>query len=240
MEVPTMGFSSVVAIAKDETSPYIKEGHPWAQTVLPLTPEEQVFRRHLKNLLDLARARMDLETICLAHRFSREQLHAVLYTDPLTGLLNRRGFEDPGARELSRTSRTGQVVDLVIIDIDKFKGINGTYGHPAGDSVLRQLAQILREQTRTLDHVFRFGSEEFEILLPHTPKDEMVFVCERIRRVVEETHFAKIPKAVAVTISLGALSVGASRRPILEDVGDELLYEAKQSGRNRVISGDYK
>ncbi|MBT3350817.1 MAG: GGDEF domain-containing protein [Nitrospinaceae bacterium] len=243
MEVPTMGFSSVVAIVKDETSPYIKEGPPWAQTVLPLTLEDQAFRRHLKNLLDLARARMDLETIYLAHRVSREQLHAVQYTDPLTGLLNRRGFEDSGARELSRTSRTGQLVGLVIIDIDKFKNINDTYGHPAGDSVLRQLAQILREQTRTLDHVFRFGGEEFGILLPHTPKDEMIFVCERIRRVVEEMHFSEMPKAGSVTISLGALSVGASRRPRLEDVypvADELLYEAKQSGRNRVISGDYE
>ncbi len=238
-----MGFSSVVALVKDETSHYLKAGPSWAQTVLPLSLADQAFRRHLKNLLDLSHARMDLETIYLAHRVSREQLHAVQYTDPLTGLLNRRGFEDSGARELSRTARTGQTMGFVILDIDKFKNINDTYGHPAGDDVLRELAQVLREQTRTLDHVFRFGGEEFGVVLPHTPPGEMTHVCERIRIKVEETHFTSMPKAGAVTVSMGALSVGSEKRPKLEDVypvADELLYRAKQEGRNRVISDTFK
>jgi diguanylate cyclase (GGDEF)-like protein len=243
MEVPTMGFSSVVALVKDDTSPYLLNSPPWAQTVLPLNLVDQAFKRHMVNLLDLAHARMDLETIYLAHRVSREQLHAVQYTDPLTGQLNRRGFEDAGARELSRTIRTGQIVGLVIIDIDKFKNINDTYGHPAGDDVLRQLAQILREQTRTLDHVFRFGGEEFGILLPHTPMDMMVHVCERIRHIVEEENFMAMPKGGAVTISLGALSIGSQNRPTLETVypaADTLLYRAKEEGRNRVISAVFE
>ncbi|HJP13604.1 MAG: GGDEF domain-containing protein [Nitrospinota bacterium] len=238
-----MGFSSVVALVKDESSHYLQAGPSWAQTVLPLSLMDQAFRRHLKNLLDLAHARMDLETIYLAHRVSREQLHAVQYTDPLTGLLNRRGFEDSGARELSRTARTGQTMGFVILDIDKFKNINDTYGHPAGDDVLRELAQILREQTRTLDHVFRFGGEEFGVVLPHTPPEEMIHVCERIRTKVEETHFASMPKAGAVMISMGALSVGSEKRPKLENVypvADELLYRAKQEGRNRVISDTFR
>ena len=144
MEVPTMGFSSVVALVKDENSPYLQEGPQWAQTVLPTSMSDGAFRRHLKNLLDLAHARMDLETIYLAHRVSREQLYTVQFTDPLTSLLNRRGFEDAASRELSRTIRTGERAGLVIIDIDKFKNINDTYGHPAGDDVLRELASILR------------------------------------------------------------------------------------------------
>ncbi len=242
MEVPTMGFSSVVALVKDENSPYIQEGPQWAQTVLPISMSDGSFRRHLKNLLDLSHARMDLETIYLAHRVSREQLYTVQFTDPLTTLLNRRGFEDAASRELSRTIRTGERAGLVIIDIDKFKNINDTYGHPAGDDVLRELASILREQTRTLDHVFRFGGEEFGVMLPHTDKERMIYVCERIRQTVEETHFMGMPEAGAVTISLGALSIGPSRRPTLEHVYpvcDELLYRAKQEGRNRVISGDF-
>ena len=108
--------------------------------------------------------------------------------------------------------------------------------------MLRELASILREQTRTLDHVFRFGGEEFGVMLPHTDKERMVHVCERIRQAVEETHFMGMPKAGAVTVSMGALSIGPTKRPTLKHVYpvcDELLYRAKQEGRNRVISGDY-
>ncbi|MEE9241092.1 MAG: GGDEF domain-containing protein [bacterium] len=242
MEEPTLSSLSIVVLVKDQNSPYILSEPKWAQTVLPLTLEDHAFRRHLKNLLDLARARMDLETIYLAHRLSREQLHMVQFTDPLTGLLNRRGFEETGARELSRIIRTRETAGLIIIDIDKFKNINDTYGHPAGDDVLCELAQILREETRTLDYVFRFGGEEFGLILPHTQHEEMVLMAERIRLEVEKNHFMAMPEAGAVTISLGALSIGPSKRPALDDVypvADALLYRAKQEGRNCVVSDKF-
>lgn len=243
LKEPTLTSLSVIIIVKDQDSPYYQSEPHWAQAVLPITMDDRALRGQFKNLLDLARARMDLETIYLAHRLSREQLQIVQFTDPLTGLLNRRGFEDAGARELSRVARTGEKAGLVIIDIDKFKNINDTYGHPAGDDVLRELAGILRDETRTLDHVFRFGGEEFGIILPHTQHDEMLLTTERIRREVERNHFRAMPEAGAVTISLGALSISPSKRPTLDDVypvADALLYRAKQEGRNRVVADQFE
>lgn len=239
LKEPTLSSLSVVALVRDPESPYLTAKPEWAQTTLPLTLSDQAFQRHLRNLIDLARARMDIETIYLSHRLSRVQLHTVQYTDSLTGLLNRRGFEDTAARELSRVARTKESAGLVIIDIDKFKNINDTYGHPAGDEVLRELAQILEENSRTLDHVFRFGGEEFGLILPHTDFDEMIAMAERMRAEVEKHHFRDMPEAGAVTISLGALCIGPSRQPMLKDVypvADALLYKAKQEGRNRVVS----
>jgi diguanylate cyclase (GGDEF)-like protein len=242
LKEPTLTSLSVVILVKDESSPYYQSEPVWAQAVLPMTMKDTALRGHLKNLLDLARARMDLETIYLAHRLSREQLHIVQFTDPLTGLLNRRGFEDAGARELSRVARTGETAGLVIIDIDRFKGINDTHGHPAGDDVLRELAGILRDETRTLDHVFRFGGEEFGLILPHTQHEEMILMAERIRREVKKNHFRAMPDAGAVTVSMGALSIGSTLRPTLDDVypvADALLYRAKHEGRNRVVSDKF-
>lgn len=243
LKEPTLTSLSVIILVNDQDSPYYREEPEWAQAVLPMTMDDHALRGQLKNLLDLARARMDLETIYLAHRLSREQLQTVQFTDPLTGLLNRRGFEDAAARELTRVARTGETAGLVIMDIDKFKSINDTYGHPAGDDVLRELAGILRDETRTLDHVFRFGGEEFGMILPHTQHDEMLLITERIRREVEKNHFRSMPEAGNVTVSMGALTILPSRRPTLDlvyPVADALLYRAKQEGRNRVIADKFE
>ena len=180
----------------------------------------------------------DLEIIFLAHRVGREQLLNVTFTDPLTGLLNRAGFQDMAARELFRMVRTQQSMGLIIIDIDRFKNINDIYGHPTGDSVLRELAQILRAGTRDVDSVIRFGGEEFGIILPHTEIEELLNVAECLRENAEAKHLAEIPKAGDITISLGAVCIRSSRRPDLEEVypiADNLLYQAKEQGRNRVV-----
>ena len=108
--------------------------------------------------------------------------------------------------------------------------------------MLRELAGILRDETRTLDHVFRFGGEEFGLILPHTQHEEMILMAERIRREVEKNHFRAMPDAGAVTVSMGALSIGPTLRPALDDVypiADALLYRAKHEGRNRVVADQY-
>ena len=186
--------------------------------------------------------RKDLETIFLAHRVSREQLYKVPFTDPLTGLMNRAGFEDASARELARLSRNKDTAGLLIIDIDHFKKVNDTFGHPIGDSVLRELGRILRIETRYIDHVVRFGGEEFGVILPHTDFENITLVAERIRSQVESTHFLGLPGPGALTVSVGALCIHSSRNPAMDDVysvADELLYRAKQEGRNRVVTATY-
>ena len=232
-----------VLMVPDEGSPLLAAPPAWAQAVLPLSLSNAALGLNLDPLLRLSLARRDLEMIFLAHRVGREQLHRVTFTDPLTGLTNRAGFNEMSVRELSRVSRTKGSLGLIILDIDHFKKINDTYGHPAGDSVLRELARVLLQETRALDHTIRFGGEEFGILLPHTDFNEMLLVAERIRQAVEKTHFEAMPEAGAVTISMGALCIYSNRRASMADMYkmcDELLYQAKQGGRNRVVSSKYE
>jgi len=232
-----------VLLVPDERSPLLAAPPAWAHAVLPLSLPDAALSRGLEPLLRLSLARRDLEMIFLAHRVGREQLHRVTFTDPLTGLTNRAGFNEMSARELSRVSRTKGSLGLVILDIDHFKKINDTHGHPAGDSVLRELARVLRREIRALDHAIRFGGEEFGLLLPHTDFPEMLLVAERIRAEVEKTHFEAMPGAGAVTISMGALCIYANRRASMAEMYkmcDELLYQAKQGGRNRVVPGKFE
>ncbi len=228
----------ILALTDKGGGTILKHPPKWADDIIPLDLPDPILRLNLKNALDFFLVQKDLEIIFLAHRVGREQLLNVTFTDPLTGLLNRAGFQDMAARELSRMVRTQQSMSLIIIDIDRFKNINDTYGHPTGDSVLRELAQILRAGTRDVDSVIRFGGEEFGIILPHTEIEELVNVSERLRENVEAKHFAEIPKAGDITISLGAVCIRSSRRPDLEEVypiADNLLYQAKEQGRNRVV-----
>ncbi|OGL64372.1 MAG: hypothetical protein A3I72_09985 [Candidatus Tectomicrobia bacterium RIFCSPLOWO2_02_FULL_70_19] len=232
-----------VLMVPDGGSPLLAAPPAWAQAAFPLSLSDAALGLNLEPLLRFSLAQRDLEMIFLAHRVGREQLHRVTFTDPLTGLTNRAGFNEMSAREISRVSRTKGSLGLVILDIDHFKKINDTYGHPAGDSVLRELARVLRQETRALDHTIRFGGEEFGILLPHTDFNEMLLVAERIRQQVEKTHFEAMPKAGAVTISLGALCIYSNRRASMAEMYkmcDELLYQAKQGGRNRVVSSKYE
>ncbi len=232
----------VVALVREDTSPLLGAPPAWAQAVLPLSLPDPALRLHLQQCLRLSLARRDLEMIFLAHRVSREQLHRVTFTDPLTGLTNRAGFVEISARELGRITRTKETLGLIILDIDHFKKVNDTYGHPVGDSVLRELARILLREIRSLDHAIRFGGEEFGLLLPHTDLDELRLVADRLRQEVEAHHFEHMPGPGAVTISLGALCIHPARRPSMAEVypvADGLLYRAKQEGRNRVVADRY-
>ncbi len=233
----------IIALAESGDSPALGAPPAWADASFSLDLPDPVLRLHLQNAIELSQVRKDLETIFLAHRVSREQLHKVTFTDPLTGLMNRAGFEDASARELARLSRNKDTAGLLIIDIDHFKKVNDTFGHPIGDSVLRELGRILRIETRYIDHVVRFGGEEFGVILPHTDFDNISLVAERIRRQVEATLFLGLPAPGAITVSVGALCIHSSRNPVMDDVysvADELLYQAKQKGRNRVVTATYE
>ncbi|MDA0999320.1 MAG: GGDEF domain-containing protein [bacterium] len=233
----------IVALADTFDSPLLESPPAWVSAVISMENQDSAIHLILRNMIEHAQMKKDLEIIFLAHRVSREQLHKVTFTEPLTGLLNRAGFEDASARELARAARSGEMLGLLIIDIDKFKGINDTYGHPTGDSVLRELGRLLRQESRYIDHVVRFGGEEFGVVLPRIDLEGLQIAAERIRQRIEQTHFLGIPEAGMVTISIGALMIKPARRPALKDVypvADELLYRAKQEGRNRVILDTYE
>jgi diguanylate cyclase (GGDEF)-like protein/PAS domain S-box-containing protein len=172
----------------------------------------------------------------------RKQLEAELERlatiDSLTGVFNRRQLASLATVELERAHRYGHPTSVVMLDIDFFKKINDTYGHVTGDSVLAGLAQLLTEIARTSDLVARFGGEEFVLILPETNLIDAQDVAERIRKKVADTPFIVDGHAIRITVSLGVTSSersGQDFESLLKDA-DRLLYQAKQSGRNRVIS----
>jgi two-component system cell cycle response regulator len=160
-------------------------------------------------------------------------------TDPLTELMNRRAFVQAMDRERSRASRHGFPLSLLVLDVDHFKEVNDTYGHDAGDVVLRGLARVLTEFARKSDWVVRWGGEEFVLALPQTSEAGARIVAERVRGKVANTdHRLPNGKLIRVTISVGLASVTA--RWELDAVvarADKALYAAKAGGRNRVEVG---
>ena len=161
--------------------------------------------------------------------------------DGLTGLYNHRVFKERLEQEVSRRSRTGKPLSLIMLDIDHFKLFNDNYGHQAGDTVLKELAAVIKGQCRytTMDMCFRYGGEEFAVLLTELEIAVALNVAERIRRMVERHSFSiksRFP-GTSVTVSLGVagMSGGDELRPEeLLKQADDALYRSKKGGRNRV------
>ena len=159
-------------------------------------------------------------------------------TDTLTQLPNRRNGLDFLASELLFTQSSGSPLACLMLDIDHFKRINDTYGHAAGDAVLRQLADILRRASRAEDMVFRYGGEEFVAILTNAPLKIALQIAERIRAQVEESIFDWEGQAIPVTLSIGA-AVATGKEldgQALIQAADTALYQAKKNGRNRVVA----
>jgi len=157
-------------------------------------------------------------------------------TDWLTGLANRSGFGQRLDEALSLARRHRVTFSVLLLDVDFFKRINDTYGHPAGDSVLQALARSLEADARKSDCVARYGGEEFALLLPHTDRNGALILAERIRRNVSALLiFDEHHRRIAVTISIGISEFGATDHDAtaLISHADRALYRAKQSGRDR-------
>jgi diguanylate cyclase (GGDEF)-like protein len=165
------------------------------------------------------------------------QLEKISRVDGLTGLYNRRYWEEQFVMEYKRDQRSEGPTSLIMLDIDHFKKVNDTYGHPAGDDVIKALAQIIKKATRETDVPGRYGGEEFAILLPDTPIANVEFVAERIRRLVEKSTVVHDEIEITFTISLGIAGFKKTYRDSTQwlEAADKALYKAKETGRNRVI-----
>ncbi len=159
------------------------------------------------------------------------ELRHLAHHDPLTGLYNRAAFQKHLDEELNRTERYHRPFSLIMLDIDRFKTINDSYGHNVGDQILQQIAGLIREELRDTDSVARWGGEEFMILLPETELDNAAVLAERLRMRIDRADF---DAAGHVTISLGIADwhEGEARKNMLIRV-DSALYRAKKGGRNR-------
>ena len=176
---------------------------------------------------------------------ARQQLEALSTTDPLTGVGNRRLFDQRLAHEMGRAQRQGQPLALLMVDIDHFKRYNDRYGHPAGDAALQRVATLLRQQARRPDElVARYGGEEFALLLPHSDEAEALNLAERCLAALTAAAIEHADSATAgyVTLSIGVAVYDVQAQLRREDSAafvaraDAALYAAKQRGRARVVA----
>lgn len=179
-------------------------------------------------------ARLSAETSALER--ANTELEASANTDTLTGLMVRRAFLQRFIQEIDRSRRTGKPLAVAILDLDHFKRVNDTYGHPVGDLVLKTFAEVLRRNLRSIDIAGRWGGEEFVVLLPETPIDQATLVLDRIRCAIAEERFSSPMDALIVTMSAGLTLFDLVIDDPEEIIGmaDKALYEAKESGRNRI------
>lgn len=164
------------------------------------------------------------------------RLREIAATDPLTGVANRRSIEQLGAEAIARARATGQPLCALALDVDHFKGVNDSHGHPCGDQVLARIAHACRDALRHFDLLGRTGGEEFLVLLPDTRMEQAWPIAERLRIAVAAIGFEDIADGLAVTISIGMAELQAGDASLRELVGraDSALYRAKDNGRNRI------
>lgn len=176
----------------------------------------------------------------LYHRLvirAESRLHELACTDPLTQLRNRRFAMEVAQHEAAVFQRGGRPLAVAIGDVDHFKRINDHHGHAVGDTALRAIARVLRDGVREIDHVARWGGEEFLILLPATDGDEALRVCERLREDVHGLSAKNVAGAeLGMSITVGVAVLQADE-PIEQALlrADRAMYEGKQAGRNRVV-----
>lgn len=168
------------------------------------------------------------------------RLRELADVDDLTGLYNRRFFDRHIAHELDRFRRYGHPLSLALVDVDRFKTINDTLGHAAGDTVLQHLADVFQDVTRSADYVARIGGDEFALLLPDTP---LVGGLRAAERLLQRVHACKVdvgkPQPLAVSLSIGVASTTELPEVNVEDLiscADQALYSAKRDGRGRVAA----
>ena len=163
------------------------------------------------------------------------QLAEAATRDPLTGLLNRRGFGDVIAAELQRARRTGRPFSVLVADIDHFKLVNDRVGHSGGDVVLRRIAELLRSGKRQVDSAARLGGEEFVLLAPDTDADGAYVLAERLRERVRDT-FAADAQPITLSVGIATFPGDAGDAGELLRAADDALYAAKRAGRDRSVA----
>ena len=185
---------------------------------------------HIKHLQDLLKAQ-------------RGMMEEMATRDSLTNLANLRSFRLSFEDEFNRSVRYGDPMSVLMADLDRFKMVNDTYGHPRGDAVLKETASIMLDVMRKVDLVARYGGEEFVVIMPHTDTDGAMRAAERLRAAVEGCHFDGLAAAGDVTVSIGVATLVEGVETDMDGLikqADEALYRAKMNGRNRVEKYSYE
>jgi diguanylate cyclase (GGDEF)-like protein len=179
---------------------------------------------------------MDYMNALIEQKRRIDELTQYVTLDSMTGLLNYQQFYRQLQKELSRASRYESPLSIIFCDIDNFKSINDTYGHLAGDAVIRAISDRLKEALRDSDSIARYGGEEFAIILPETSAGQACIVAERLRQMIRSMKVVSHDATIVVSISLGIASLGSDIKISAEEMvkrSDEALYMAKRTGKNR-------
>jgi diguanylate cyclase (GGDEF)-like protein len=187
--------------------------------------------------MELLKVMCNQAATSIANAKLHSEIEKLATTDGLTGLFNHRVFQEKLSEELKKLSRYSEPSSLLLADIDFFKKINDTYGHPSGDLVLKEVSKIIREAIRDIDIPARYGGEEFAAILPRTDSKGAMNIAERLRKAVMSASFFSDASSLKVTLSIGIATTpsDAKTKEELIEKADEALYYAKHNGRNRSV-----
>jgi diguanylate cyclase (GGDEF)-like protein len=230
--VLTEGIRSVIAV------PLKIHGQPVGILYL----NDFVPRRYSPEKLEQLTIISSFASLSIANARLYQRTREMAVTDGLTGLYNHGQFKHMLEQELARSDRYGHPLSLIMFDIDNFKSLNDTYGHPCGDQILVQIAAALGDVFRGTDQVFRYGGEEFTVLLPEANMEQATTAAERTRLLISQLRidWQDIKEQLRVTVSAGVATSaqsGTTPEDLLNTV-DERLYRAKRAGKNCVFSSD--
>ncbi len=189
----------------------------------------------VRNHLALSNARKKLAEAHAMLALKNKELEALATRDALTGLSNRFALDKAMNRELKKAGRYERPLSLIILDVDNFKAVNDGYGHPVGDQVLKQMAELIRGSVRESDVPGRWGGEEFLVICPETDRGGALILAENLRGRIEDNAFP-VPGNITVSLGCAAYEAGDSVENLIKRA-DQGLYKAKEGGRNRVEAG---
>ena len=225
----------IVVTARDSTEDKVTGLDAGADDYLTKPINFPELEARVRSMLRIKRLQDQLEE-------KNRELEQLSISDGLTGLYNHRHMHELLQDEFDRSGRSGEPLSVVMFDLDRFKDVNDTHGHQAGDGVLQELSDILRETAREIDKLGRYGGEEFMVILPGSDRDAGHTFAERVREHVEKQKFdIQADQPLRMTISAGVATyptdpADGPRR--LVHFADQALYSAKNNGRNRVVSYD--
>jgi diguanylate cyclase (GGDEF)-like protein len=229
----------------------------WIVVICSFAAVQVTLRKVVRPLEDLSRAAdriaagdlgaraqvagdFEIANLAAAVNHMADELKAHARTDELTNLPNFRAFRERIDLEIDRASRYPEHVGILILDLDRFKKYNDTYGHLAGNDALQRVARVIRETVRSVDFPARYGGEEFAVIVPQIDTASLAAIAERIREGIESMPAARDGAAVTVSIGASIFPDDGNTVDVLFRVADERLYAAKKAGRNRVVVGSAK
>lgn len=228
----------ILVTARDSTQDKVEGLDAGADDYLTKPINFPELEARVRSMLRIKRLSDELDQKNRELEDANRRLRKLSITDGLTELFNHRHVHELLHEEFERSKRSGEPMSVAMLDLDKFKQVNDTYGHPTGDVILYETARILKDTAREIDMVGRYGGEEFIAILPQTDEDAAEQFAERVRRAVNEHLFRDEATEVRMTLSAGVASFpgeGIDDPDLLIKHADQALYEAKGAGRNRVV-----